>query len=283
MVGLRRAAACIAFLGLSVGAAQATGLWGDNPVSLKDGPGGSYWVVTVGGYGAAEPAFPGAKSYMGTGRLIFDFYRAGDREWLTLPNDAASFTLYEAGNFRAGVAGDFLPGRFQNSGDAVHGLHDVDYTVEVGGFLEFYPVPFVRTRAELLQGVTGAEGFTANLMADFIYRPDPQWLLTVGPRLKFVDDQYNAAFFSISPLDSFRSSFSGLPFLRPFTAAGGLYSAGVDATVRYNLTERVSLRAFAEWNRLQGDAADNPLVQLRGTEDQWQVGVGAAYKFNFAF
>ena len=69
----------------------------------------------------------------------------------------------------------------------------------------------------------------------------------------------------------------------PSPAAGGLYSAGVDATVRYNLTERISLRAFAEWNRLTGDAADNPLVQLRGSEDQFQAGVGAAYKFNFAF
>ena len=280
---LRQAAACFAFLGLSVGAAQANGLWGDNPVSLKDGPGGSYWVVTIGGYGAVEPAFPGSKDYKGTGRLIFDVYRAGDREWLTLPNDAASITVYEAGNFRAGIAADLISGRFQNSGDAVHGLHDVDTTIEAGGFLEFYPVPFVRTRAELLQGVTGAEGFAANLMADFIYRPAPQWLFTVGPRLKFVDDQYNSAFFSISPQDSFRSNLPGLPFLAPFTAKGGLYSAGVDATVRYNITERISLRAFAEWNRLTGDAADNPLVRLRGSEDQFEAGVGAAYKFNFAF
>ena len=277
MAGLRRAAACFAFLGLSVGAAQANGLFGDNPVSLKDGPYGSYWVVTIGGYGAAEPAFPGSKDYKGTGRIIFDVYRAGDREWLTLPNDAASITVYEAGNFRAGIAADLISGRFQNSGDAVHGLHDVDYTIEAGGFFEFYPAPFLRTRAELLQGVTGAEGFTANLMADFIYQPTPQWLFTVGPRLKFVDDAYNNAFFSISPLDSSRS---GLPI---FSAQGGLYSAGVDATIRYNLTERISIRAFAEWNRLTGDAANNPLVQLRGSEDQWQVGIGAAYKFNFGF
>src|SRR6516165_6078019 len=63
MVALRQAAACFAFLGLSVGGAQAGGLWGDDPVSVKDGPGGGYWVVTIGGYGAAEPAFPGSKDY----------------------------------------------------------------------------------------------------------------------------------------------------------------------------------------------------------------------------
>ena len=197
MVGLRRAAACFAFLGLSVGAVQANGLWGDNPVSLKDGPSGSYWVVTIGGYGAAELAFPGSKDFAASGRIIFDVYRAGDREWLTLPNDAASITLYEAGNFRAGAAFDYVNGRYQNDGGAAVGLHDVDYTIQVGGFAEFYPVPFVRTRVELLEGVTGADGFSANLMTDFIYRPDPQWLFTVGPRLNFVDNQYNSAFFSI--------------------------------------------------------------------------------------
>lgn len=283
MVGFRQAAACLAFLGLSAGAAQAGGLWGDNPVSLKDGPAGGYWVVTIGGYGALEPSFPGSKDYSAGGRIIFDVYRAGDREWLTLPNDAASLTLYEAGNFRAGIAADYINGRWQNDGTAVKGLRDIDYTLELGGFAEFYPAPFVRTRVEVLQGVTGADGLAVNLMADFIYKPGPQWLFTVGPRLKFVDDQYNSAFFSISPLNSLRSGFYGLPGLPVYSAKGGLYSAGVDATVRYQLTERVSLRAFAEYNRLTGDAADNPLVQLRGSEDQWQVGVGAAYKFNFAF
>ena len=270
-------------MGLSIGAAQANGLWGDNPVSFKDGPSGSVWVVTIGGYGAAEPAFPGSKDYQATGRLIFDVYRAGDKEWLTLPNDAASITLWESGNFRAGFAADLISGRYQNDSKAVWGLHDIDYTGEIGGFFEFYPVPFLRTRAELLQGVTGAEGFTANLMADFIYRPDPQWLLTAGPRLKFVDDTYNSAFFSISALDSYRSSLYGQPFLPTYTAKGGLYSAGVDATVRYNVTETISVRAFAEWNRLTGDAADSPLVRFRGSEDQFQVGLGAAYKFNFSF
>ncbi len=276
MVGLRRAAACLAFLGFSAGVAQAGGLWGDNP-SYKDGPSGD-WVVTLGGYGALEPAFPGSKTYVGTGRLILDVYRAGDRVWLTLPNDAAGITLFEAGNFRAGVAGDLLLGRNRNDDImALYGLHNINYTIELGGFAEYYPVPFLRTRVELLDGVTGAEGFGANVMADLIYAPGPQWLFTVGPRLKIVNTQFMSTFFSINEAEHI---VSGLPF---YQATGGLYSAGVDATARYNVTERFSIRAFAEWNQLAGDAATSPLVQYRGSEEQWQVGVGAAYKFDFRF
>lgn len=276
MVGLRHVATCFAFLGFSAGLAQAGGLWGDNP-SYKDGPSGD-WVVTLGGYGALEPAFPGSKNYVGTGRLIFDLYRAGDRVWLTLPNDAAAITLYEAGNFRAGVAGDLLLGRNRNDDIlALYGLRNIDYTFELGGFAEYYPVPFLRTRVELLQGVTGADGFSANFMADFIYAPGPQWLFTVGPRLKVVNTQYMSTFFSINPVES---GLSGLPV---YNATSGLYSVGVDATARYNVTERFSIRAFAEWNQLSGDAANSPLVQFRGSEEQWQVGIGAAYKFSFRY
>ncbi len=273
---LRQAAACFAFLGLSASVAQAGELWGD-PIFFNNGLGGN-WVVTLGGYGAVEPAFPGANSSTGTGRLILDIHRGGAREWLTLPNDAAGLTLYEAGNFRAGAAADYLTNR-QRGEDlvALYGLRNIDYTLELGGFAEYYPAPFLRTRVELLQGVTGADGFAANLMADFIYRPSPQWLFTVGPRLIFVNTQYMSTFFSVNEVEHI---LSGLPV---YNATGGLYSAGVDATVRYNVTECFSIRAFAEWNRLTGDAADSPLVRLRGSEDQFQVGIGAAYKFDIGF
>jgi MipA family protein len=125
--------------------------------------------------------------------------------------------------------------------------------------------------------VTGAEGLAVNLAADAIYRPDPKWLFTVGPRLKFVNTQYQSTFFSVSQAEANRSIFSA------YHASGGINSVGVDATVRYYVSERFSLRAFAEWNRLQGDAADSPIVKLRGSEDQWQAGVGASYTFNFAY
>jgi outer membrane protein len=263
-----------AFLGLTVGSAHSADFLDGTPLSYKDGP-GSAWIVTLGGYGGAEPEFPGSKTLTFAFRPIVDIRREGTKEWLTLPNDAVSLTLFQTGNFRAGAAGDYLTNRDGNDGRALKGLHGIDYTLELGAFAEYYPVPFIRTRVELLQGVTGAEGFVANLMADYIYQPDPQWLFTAGPRLRFVNTQYESTFFSISGADV---AASGLP---AFHASGGLDSAGIDATARYNVNERLSLRAFAEWDRLVGDGADSPLVKFRGSEDQFQFGLGAAYKFSY--
>ncbi len=267
----------VGFLGLSMGCAHGADLLDSSGPSFKDTP-GDYWVVTLGAYGVAEPAFLGSKEYIASARPIIDIHAAGQREWLTLPNDAFSVTLYQTGNFRAGAAGDYLNERTHNEDPtAMRGLNDIDYTLELGAFAEYYPVPFLRTRVELLQGVTGADGFAANLMADFIYSPDPRWLFTVGPRLQIVNDQYASAFFSVSYAEHLTSG------LAAFNASGGLDSAGVDATARYNLTERFSVRAFAEWDRLLGDAADSPIIKQRGSADQFAVGLGGAYRFNFAW
>ncbi len=276
MLSFKKIASIVAFLGIASGYAQAADMWNGDAPSYKDAPGG-YWVVTLGGYGGAEPSFPGAKSYSFAFRPILDVHRAGETEWLSLPNDAFSVGLYRLGNLRIGVAGDYINSRTHNDdSSALRGLHDIDYTLELGGFAEYYPVPFLRTRVEILQGVTGADGLAANLMADYIYSPGPQWLFTVGPRLQFVNTQYESTFFSISSAEA--------PYtngLTPYHASGGLNAAGVDATARYNVSDRLSVRGFAEWNRLTGDAADSPLVKQHGSEDQFQFGVGAAYKFTY--
>ncbi|MBT3071588.1 MipA/OmpV family protein [Rhodomicrobium sp. Az07] len=275
MVGLKQAAACAALLGFAASGAQAADLIGSDG-GYKDGVTAPYWVVTIGGYAAVEPSFPGAKDTDFTFRPIIDIYRAGEREWLSLPNDAFSFTLHQTSNFRFGVAGNYIDDRnVSDDRRALANLQDIDYTIQLGGFAEYYPVPFIRTRVELLQGITGAEGFEANLMADFIYRPAAQWQFTVGPRLKLVSEDYNSAFFS-TPV-----GYADL--VSAYNAGGGLNSVGVSGSARYDVNERWSIRGFAEWNRLEGDAADSPLVKLRGDENQWQAGIGAAYKFNFAY
>jgi outer membrane protein len=276
MLVLKRVAGFVAFLGLSAGCAQAADLSGYAAPSYKDA--GNYWVITIGGYGVAEPAFPGAKDYIFTGRPIIDIHQAGAKEWLALPNDAFSLSLYQTDNFRVGVAGDYLNHRQQSDAPSeLKGMHNIDYTLEAGAFAEYYPVPFLRTRVEVLQGLTGAEGLEANFMADFIYRPAPQWLFTAGPRMQVVNDKFASAFYSVTSAEEIPSG------LQQFRAAGGINYAGIDATARYDMTENFSLRAFAEWDRLLGDAADSPLVKQKGSPDQLQFGLGAAYKFNYSW
>ena len=275
MRAYKAALTAAAFLSLTMGCADAADISDNSGFSYKDTP-ADYWVITLGGYAGARPQYPGSDGLTFDFRPVIDIHRAGAREWLALPNDAFSLTLYQTPNFRIGAAADYLQNRNQSDDrSALRGLHDIDYTVELGGFAEYYPLPFLRTRVELLQGVSGAEGFAANLMADYIYTPDPSWMFTVGPRLQFVNTQYESTFFSITAAEA------AIANLTPYHAAGGIHSAGVDATARYYVNDRLSLRAYFEWDRLVGDAADSPLVKQRGSEDQLQFGIGAAYRFTY--
>jgi len=65
----------------------------------------SAWILDIGGYGLIEPVYEGSRNYTFGFRPQIDADRAGDRAWLTFPNDAVSYALFETGNFRTGPAG----------------------------------------------------------------------------------------------------------------------------------------------------------------------------------
>lgn len=251
----------LAMLALSAGHSRA-----DN---FEPAPSERTWIVTLGGWGVVRPDYEGSDDYELAFKPIINIRREGSREWLSLPEDRAGFALFETHNFRIGPAAGLVWERDSSDNYALRGLDDVDFTLEAGVFVEFWPVDSFRTRVELLQGIGGHEGFVANFSADGVWRPSERWLLTAGPRLTIVSDDYADTYFSVplgAPLDS-------------FDAEGGLHSAGLGASATYRLTPQVDLKFYAEYDRLLGDAADSPIVSDRGSEDQFTLGIGASYRF----
>jgi outer membrane protein len=70
---------------------------------------------------------------------------------------------------------------------------------------------------------------------------------------------------------------SGLPV---YDAGGGLRSYGAGVQARYQWTPQWASHVFLEYERLSGAAANSPLVTLRGSRDQIQVGTGVTYSFD---
>jgi MipA family protein len=237
---------------------------------------GSAYIVTIGGYIIAEPEFIGSKRYGASFSPIFDVRKEGSKEWISLPNDAFSFAIFETANFRMGAAGNYVRSR-DTSDDrkTLTGLREIDASYQVGGFVEYYPMPNLRTRAEVLQNFGGNEGVVANLSADLLWKPVSRGVFNIGPRLQFASDDYVSTYFSINAAESAASG------LTVHNAKGGLDMVGVGAGYRYQWTKEWSTRVYAEYGRLVGDAGDSPLVKDRGSEDQLQTGVGIAYTFPF--
>ncbi len=199
----------------------------------------------------------------GIGYRVFadDTFKAG-------PILRVKFSRSENGDQAFAVEGD-------DTTDLI-GLGDIDTSLEAGGFVD-YKVGPVTFSAEARQAFTGHEGFVADLGVkwsgrNFMFGPPIIW--SVGPRARLVDDTYNAAYFGVNAT---QSAASGLPV---FDATGGLHSYGLGATAIIPLTQDNAWSAviIAGYDRLTGDAADNPLVQLRGSKDQASLGVFLSYK-----
>lgn len=93
----------------------------------------------------------------------------------------------------------------------------------------------------------------------------------------FVTDRFADYYFSISPSDSLAS---GLPV---FDADGGRKNIKLGLLGNYalsgDLTKGWSLFGLGSYSRLHGDFARSPIVEDRGSRNQWFLAAGAAYTF----
>jgi len=243
------------------------------PLTASAEPSGT--ILTIGGFGGYAPEYEGAKDYQATFRPSFSWHKAGDRVWLSLPNDGASIALFQGDTYRAGITGnlrfqrhaeDFRPLGFKTVGDK-------EVSIEAGGFAEYWPMPFLRTRAELRYAFVGAEGLIGDLSADLVVRPMDRWTLTAGPRVSFADSTFMDSYYSVN------AAASAVSGLAAFKAEVGLRGYGAGASAHYQLTENITTIGYIEYEKLSGDASNSPLVAQRGSEDQVTVGLGLKYSF----
>ena len=231
------------------------------------------WTVQVGVEGEMAPVFPGSKNYLFSPVPIFSVQRAGSPERFHSPRDSSSIVLFNYGQFRAGVAGRLDTGRTASSDSALRGLGDVGTTLELGGFAEYFPVEWIRTRVEIRNGFGAHSGVAGDLTADVIVPVTQRITFSAGPRFSFKDADAMSPYFNV---DAAQSRASGLP---EYSVKGGSYSAGAGSRAGYQLTPQWEVHSYAEYEHLTGSAAGSSLVKLRGTPDQLTVGIGASYSF----
>lgn len=233
-------------------------------------------IITLGGYGLIVPKFEGAKREELGFRPTISWRKPGDRVWLDLPNDGLDFDVIEGDNYRAGVVGNI---RYQRNTDTVRPrgfkrVGSTDLSVEAGGFAEYWPSPALRTRVELRDALFGAEGLIADLSADVVVHPSQRLTLTGGPRISFADQTFMSNYYGVTAAQATTSG------LTQFKADAGLRSYGAGTSARYQLTDDLLGIAYVEYQKLAGSAGDSPLIDDRGSTDQFTFGLGMKYSFH---
>src|SRR5262245_7777440 len=214
---------CLAALWLPLAVAAA-----DMDMRVKAPPAAAYdWTITLGAEGRVEPIFQGSKRYELHPYPLFDLRRYGTPERFHGPRDGIGVGLIEGSNFIIGPVGQLKMERRERDDTVLTGLGDVPWALELGAFAEYWWMPWLRTRAEIRQGVTGHHGVVADLFADAVVPVSPQLTLSGGPRVTLATGAATRPYFSINAV---QSAASGLPI---FDAEGGLRSVGAGTQARY--------------------------------------------------
>ena len=247
----------------------------DEPAKVDASP----LLITLGSYGVYGPRFEGSKRHDIGPWPIISWREQGSKEWLDLPTDGLDFSLIETDNFRLGPVGYW---RWQRDNATIplrgfsrigSGHSSIDLSLEGGIFAEYWPMQWLRTRVEARESLVGAAGLVANFSSDVVWRPTSEWTFSTGPRLSLADARFMQDYYGVNAAQSFKT---GLP---TYSASGGLRSYGANAYTKYMLSPSWAASAFVDYQRLSGSADDSPIINVRGSHEQYMVGLGLSYTF----
>jgi MipA family protein len=245
------------------------------------------WIVTIGLESRIVPEWPGASdSKFGfTALPLFNIRKQGDPPDFFGPRDSFGVNLINLGAFQFGPALQFIGERQAQNYKELYGLGSVNYAAQVGAFANFWPLPWLRLRGEIRQGIGGETGLTGDIFLDAIGQFG-QWQLSGGPRMTLQTTAAVSPYFTITPAGAAGTAAtaptSGLPPLSAYNASGGVYSYGAGGQVQYRFSPQWEAHTFVEYQRLTGSVADSPIVTVRGSPNQFTYGLGATYSFNTA-
>jgi outer membrane protein len=180
-------------------------------------------------------------------------------------------------HWRLGLVGQFIKERDDVENDQVDALEKVDPSVMLGvvGGYDFLadPQQDLALEVEARQDVANDNGFLATLRGTYGSRLTERWRFDASVGSTWASEDYMSSYFGIDAADAARSG------LDQFSADEGLKDFSIAGALTYQLFERVSVSALANYTRLIEDAEDSPVVDDAGDENQFFAGALANYRF----
>lgn len=214
-----------------------------------------------------------APRYFGASKLVLSPVPLFRLKRLELPN---GFTIGGGSDegFSLSPSIDVIGKRSITNSPELTGLNTIDTAVELGVKAQYQTGNF-RVSGAVRQGFGGHKGVRAELGADAIFKAGDQWTFHAGPRLNFGSSKFTNTYFGVTAAEA--------SALYPATtASGGLYSAGLEAGVRFQVDDNWAVEAGAGWSRLTGDAARSPIT-AQGSKNQYTASFGVVRRFDIGF
>jgi outer membrane protein len=232
------------------------------------------WLITAGADARAVPRYMGSNASAIVPVPYFDVRRPGSQEGFHTPRDGTGIALFDNGVLAIGPVGSLIWQRRESYSSSLKGLGNVNFTGLIGGFADYWAMPWLRSRVEVLGGFGGATGVMTNLSIDAVIPLSKALTWSGGPRARYVTSGLESPYFSITQEQSIAS---GLPV---YNAGSGWQALGAGTQLKYRFNPTWMTYAFVEYDKLVGVTASSPIVtEPGGSSNQWTLGIGLTYSF----
>jgi outer membrane protein len=210
---------------------------------------------------------------------VFRYYYS-DRKYVEMLGPEVVVNISDDKFFQYGPIGIYRFGREDVDDDIVDRMRDIDDTIELGFFvkngMQFGEDP--RHRLNIYGDVVfdaGGEhdGYLATARISYFTPVAKATVFHIGAATSYASSDFMDTYYSVDATDS---ALSGLPV---YNASSDVRDYRITFGVLQHLSANWHVGVGARYQRLLNDAADSPVVNIRGDEDQWIYGASVMYSW----
>ena len=234
----------------------------------------------VGAAVGMAPDYLGSDDYQVVAAPLFRYTFQGQERYIQLNVTELSVNLLDNPNFVLGPVVNYRPGRDDVDDNVVDKMKKIDDTVDVGvtaGYIWRDPANprhrFITSLTVYFDAGDVYSGWLAQAGARYWVPVSKPVDLQVGVGATYGNSQYMNTYFGVSSEDAARTG------LNRFSADSGFRDVNAQVAGVFHLSMNWHLGAGVKYFGLMSDASDSPIVDQRGSSNQWVYGIGVAYSW----
>lgn len=236
---------------------------------VKETPSERQWTLGLGL--AAAPEFEGSEDYTAAPVPSLRVTNPSGR-FIDVFGSTVRVNALASTRLQLGPLARYRTERDDVDNNRVDAMEAVDAALEVGAFGAASIGPW-NLRLDVLTDVAdGHDGLLMEFSGGYTW-VDGNARLTLNGFTTYAGDNYMAAYFGVDGADSAASGLS------TFDAEAGIKDVGITVIPAYSFSSRWGAMGVLRYTKLVGDAADSPVVEDAGSDDQVLLVVMGTYSF----
>jgi outer membrane scaffolding protein for murein synthesis (MipA/OmpV family) len=205
-------------------------------------------------------AISGGENYLGGGSgnatvsPIVEYRWASG--WFAGTTNGVGYQFSSQPQVQYGVRLNLDRGRKEESAPALQGTGSIDPRVQYGAFGNFALTPQLSLNSSINVGTgTDRSGIELNLGSVYNLNFNSQWGMALSVSAVLANASHLQSYFGVTQSQSTTSGYA------VYTPSAGIEAVRANASLRYRLTQNVTVLTALTVNGLQGDAKSSPLVR----------------------